>query len=353
MRMYGRLPLVLSLSVASWIFIFGSATCSLGQTLAEVRDSAARNASRLISTSYESTIKNSAGAERHYRFARNGAKFMVDRMDVSPTILAGNRMPLLDSKSVFDGAQYRILDRRSGLLKQSSKRMPMGGADPFLEMHGWLLFGMCMELSWSSLQDHDVWMKRFVGAKPVGYVDFGAKRCLAIEFPQDCIPRECVYRVYFLKAEEWFPLGYERFDKASGARSTLFRIENFDLYVTQAGPVAFPSRITYDENGADGVSFVHSSKIALDPDKIDLNTQHDAGVFSISTEEIEKTYDVQAQKAAFDDMQESIASFTETMPQSFRQSSRWLIWVNAGVAIALIAWIFLRGKVRSGNAKQD
>lgn len=346
MRMYGHLRLVLSLSVVVWILVLGSASFSLGQTLAEVRESAARNASRLISTSYQSTIKSSAGAERHYRFARNGSKFMVDRVDVSSTILAGNRMPLLDSKSVFDGTQYRILDRRNGLLRQSNKRMPIGGMDPFLELHGWLLFGLCMELTWSSLQDHDVWLKRFADAKLIGYMDFGAQRCLAIEFPQDCIPRKCFYRVYFLKAEDWFPLGYERFDKASGARSTLFRVEDFDLRVTQAGPVAFPIRITSDENGADGASSVHSSKITLDPDKIDLNAQHDSDFFSISTDEIEKTYDVQAQKAAFEEMQESIASITGTMPQSSRQSSRWLIWVNAGVAIAIIAWLFLRGKVR-------
>jgi len=189
----------------------------------------------------------------------------------------------MSCSSAFDGLRQQYLDANHRLrLKKGAEGASYTNTTPQQYLFMWLRSGSD-DLRWDSVQNKELWQRRFAEASYVGAIPKDGRTLEIVDFPQtvDGV-QPCVYRVFFARDLEFTPIKYIRRVSATTETSTTMEVSDFKTFLSDSQELVLPLALNVTESGADGVSLKQRITISVSEQSLKVNEPLDESLFTIT-----------------------------------------------------------------------
>jgi len=313
-------------------------------SLLQVRDGAYLHVSEIRSVEYQGRVELYTGAVWDVSVERSGAKYRVSRVDVSPSLIQGEKIVGSYHEFAFDGIRHQAMDERDATMADrsyiqvSDKQFQSGVTDLLLRPFQWLTSCSCVQLEWSEIQTHGLWEKNFANATDRGEGFWKAEKCRLVDFPQSCSEDGATFRVYFSIEKDFYPVAYERRLDSTGAVCSSYVLDAFKQISLENRSMFIPIHGTRSEVSAASKA-VLLSRFQVLPDKLKLNEPIVDTRFTLVPSKKPIIYDIDQEEEL---RRQSIEA--RQMPLPYSQTTTWrklLLPFNLLVA-AVALWMIWR-----------
>ncbi len=338
-RRVASVGLLLSLTTGAWLSAAGEDS-TRPKSIAELLNRVFRTANSLQSQSYRVVQTDSLGRVSELRYVRDGARFRIDRHDLSGNVIGQESLDPMRFSVSFDGEGFQHVAHANKKLVRSSSRRTMGANDPFLTCYKWLTASRCHKTAWSALSSQAQWSECFEVALLVSQDD----QHMVVDFPHVCIGKGFVFRVHFSVAHQFFPERVQYLNTESKRVGSEPVARDFVEYESNGSTYSFPSYVEFEQFGEEGESLSIRSQYEIQRESIELNQPVTDDVFDLAQDtEVVFTLDVDKNKQRHQEILEAKAKLEAERPRPSGSGKLILVALNVAIASAAVWFLWKRG----------
>ncbi|MBC7820337.1 MAG: hypothetical protein IAG10_25925, partial [Planctomycetaceae bacterium] len=253
---------------------------------------------RLKSLEYTFETKDAEGWHSKADFHADKVRFLINRQDVTGMWVIDKRLEPMSCSAAFNGLRQQYLDANHRLrLKTGPEGASYTNTTPQQYMFMWLRSG-ADDLRWDSIQNRELWQRRFAEASYVGAIPQDGRTLEIVDFPQkvDGV-KPCAYRVFFARDLGFTPIKYIRRVSATTETSTTMEVTELRTIAKDSQEHVLPLALSITESRADGVSLKQRLTITVGEKSLKINEPLDESLFTINPALAKEIYDVDLQDA--------------------------------------------------------